>query len=247
LLLRSWMLQMEFSIIHDDSDWLSTNPFPALTRLGNLKGTYQNFQSLLQDTPRILHHQYKRKMWNKLRQGLKTPFSEERSKKRLMDRELGSAFLLLESKVNAWIGQYLIIAPESGKVFFTSFLKENQRVSTAQKLFYLQSTPMDYYGLMRVTHTGLEKIRCGQPVLIQVDGYPSSEFGYLIGTVGSISMTPSGGDSVLIKVELPKGLETNYHKSIYFRNNLSANASIETDHSRLLDRFIGPLKKVVWK
>jgi len=107
---------------------------------------------------------------------------------------------------------------------------------------YLRSTPVNYYGLMEVARTQLSKIQPGQRVLIQVDGYPSPEFGYLIGTVDSISTSPSNGDYLLVKITLPGGLETSYHKSIHFKDNLSANAGIVTGESRLLDKFISALK-----
>ena len=105
---------------------------------------------------------------------------------------------------------------------------------------------MIFCGLMKVART-VGKIQTGQRVKIQVDDYPDSKFGYLTGAIGSISTNPSGGDSLLIEINLPEGLQTTFHKSIYFRNNLSANASIEIDDSRLLNKFLGTFKKVAVK
>jgi HlyD family secretion protein len=56
---------------------------------------------------------------------------------------------------------------------------------------------------------------------------------------------PNRRDSFLVKVDLPNGLQTNYDKTIYFRNSLLAQAEIITDDRRLAERFWGQLKQIV--
>jgi multidrug resistance efflux pump len=153
-----------------------------------------------------------------------------------------SSLFTLKSKVEEWIQQYVIIAPEKGKVLFTSFLQENQLLTSGQELFYLQPHQSLYYGQMLASQTGLGKIKTGQRVLIRVESFPSNEFGYLTGRVSYISTIPTARDSFLIKVDLPRGLETNYNKTIFFRNGLMAGAEVLTDNRRLFDRFLGQLK-----
>lgn len=156
-----------------------------------------------------------------------------------------SSLFTLKSKVAEWVQQYTIIAPEKGRVLFTSFLQENQLLTAGQELFYIQPNQSLYYGQMLASQNGLGKIKTGQRVLIHVESYPSSEFGYLTGTVGYISSMPSPNDSFLIKVDLPKGLLTNYNKTVFFRNNLIAEAEVLTDSRKLFDRFMGPLKNIL--
>jgi multidrug efflux pump subunit AcrA (membrane-fusion protein) len=158
-----------------------------------------------------------------------------------------SSFLTLKSNVDEWVQQYVLIAPEAGKVLFTSFLEENQLLSNEQEMFYIQPEQSFYYGQMLVSQTGLGKIRKDQRVLIRVESYPSSEFGYLTGSIDYISNIPTVKDSFLIKVVLKDGLHTNYNKTIYFRNNLSAQAEVQTDNRKLLDRFWGQLKDITRK
>jgi len=50
-----------------------------------------------------------------------------------------SALLNLKSRVEDWIQRYIILAPVKGRVFFTSFLQENQLVSIGQNLFRIIS------------------------------------------------------------------------------------------------------------
>lgn len=155
-----------------------------------------------------------------------------------------SALFMLKSKIAEWMQQYIIIAPENGKVLFTSFLQENQLLAYEQELFYIQPLRSSYYGQMMASQIGLGKIKIGQKVLIRVESYPSNEFGYLTGIVNYISAMPTSKDSFLIKVDLPQGLQTNYKKTIYFRNNLIAGAEVITDSRKLFDRFWGQLKNI---
>ncbi len=80
--------------------------------------------------------------------------------------------------------------------------------------------------------------------MIKVESYPSSEFGHLAGNIAYISNMPNRKDSFLVKVNLQNGLKTNYGKTIFFRNNLAAQAEIITDDRKLFDRFMGQLKQV---
>jgi multidrug efflux pump subunit AcrA (membrane-fusion protein) len=148
----------------------------------------------------------------------------------------------LKSKVDEWIQQYVIIAPENGNVLFSSFLQENQLLTAGQELFYVQPPQSSYYGQLMVSQTGFGKIKPGQKVLIRVRSYPSNEFGYITGEINYISGIPTTTDSFLIKVQLPKGLRTNYDKIILFRNNLIADADVVTDNRTLFERFLGQVK-----
>jgi len=90
------------------------------------------------------------------------------------------------------------------------------------------------------------KIKTGQKVIFRLDGYPDAEYGHITGAVSYISSLPNDRDSFLVKVDLPDGLKTNFNKTIYFRNNLSASAEVITDNRRLADKFFGRLKQI-WK
>ena len=81
-------------------------------------------------------------------------------------------------------------------------------------------------------------------VMIKVESYPNNEFVYLTGTVSYVSNLANRRDSFLVKVSLPEGLQTNYNKNIFFRNDLSAQAEIITDNRKLFDRLTGQLKKI---
>jgi multidrug resistance efflux pump len=158
-----------------------------------------------------------------------------------------STLLDLKSVIEKWIQQYVLIAPEDGKVNFVSFLQENELINNGQNLFYIESKGTNYYAEMMTGQKGIGKIDTGQKVILNVEGYPNKEYGNLKGKIQYISHLPHKSDSFLIKLALPQGLKTNYGKEIIFRNNLSAHAEIITDNRRLIDRFLGQLKQLLEK
>jgi HlyD family secretion protein len=155
-----------------------------------------------------------------------------------------SSLLDLKSQVEKWVQQYVLVAAEDGRVLFISSLQENELINSGQGLFYIEPKQTKFYAELMSGQRSFGKIKTGQKVMLKAESYPSTEFGYLTGTVGYISNIPSRRDSFLIKVELPKGLQTNYNKTIYFRNNLSAQAEIITDNRRLFERLLGQLKQI---
>lgn len=155
-----------------------------------------------------------------------------------------SSLLEMKSQIDKWIDQYVLRAPEDGKLFYITTLRENQLVSHDQSIFYIEPEQTNYYAEVMAGQKGFGKIKTGQQVKIKVESYPDAEFGYLIGQVSYIGGIPSRKDSFLIKADLPNGLQTNYRKNIFFRNNLSAQAEIVTVNRRLIDRFFSQLHEI---
>ncbi len=156
-----------------------------------------------------------------------------------------SALLNLKSKTEEWMKRYVLTAPQSGKLFYTSFLEENQLLSANTELFYIQPASTTYYASLTAGQNGIGKIALDQKVVIRLQGYPSEQFGYLTGKVSYISNLPNGNDSFLIKVDLPNGLVTNQAKTLFFKNNLLATGEIVAQNRRLLQRFTGKLYEII--
>lgn len=155
-----------------------------------------------------------------------------------------AALYLLKEKIEEWIQQYVIVAPEAGRVEYTSFLQENQSVQPGQSLFYIQQEQAGYFAEMKAGQAGFGKIKTGQKVIIKMAGYPEAEYGHIEGRISFIAGMPDGRDSFLIKVELPEGLRTNYKKQIAFQNSLTASGQVITDNRRLTDRFFSRLRQL---
>lgn len=108
----------------------------------------------------------------------------------------------------------------------------------------LEAIGRQYYGRLLVTPTGRDKIRTGQKVVIRIEHYPGHQVGYLSGTVSDIPAISIMSDSFPIKVDLPRELQPHYNKTIFFRNDLAANAEVITTSRTLSDRIWGQLKKM---
>ena len=167
--------------------------------------------------------------------------------KQVMDQQqkFRSELLDLKSEVEKWIQRYVLTVPEDGRIMFVSSLQENELIGDGQNLFYIQPNKTNYYAELLVGQKGIGKIKTGQKVILRTEGYPNEEYGYLKGIVNYISNMPGRRDSFLLKVSLPHGLRTNYHKEIFFKNNLSAHAEIITDDRKLFDRLLGQLRYVL--
>ncbi len=161
-------------------------------------------------------------------------------------QKLLSALLLVKTDAEKWMQQYVVTAPEAGQLFFIAPLQAAEQVTAGQELFYIQPASSNYYVQLTIGQNGLGKVREGQAVRLKAESYPSEEYGYLKGSVTSISNYPNRRDSFLVKVELAKCLTTTYGKEIFFRNNLLASGEIITDDRKLFDRFFDPLKKL-WR
>jgi hypothetical protein len=64
----------------------------------------------------------------------------------------------------------------------------------------------------------------------------------LIGKIQNISLTPDKDGNLLIDVTLPQKLETTYHKSIPFQQEMSGTAEIITQDLRLIERLLYQFK-----
>lgn len=222
-----------------------------------LENEYQAYEKLAAEkviAPLELN-QYKSKLFAK-EQSLKqtgsqitnNDISSHSKQKELLDlqktvtdqqQQFHSSLLDLKSQVEKWIQQYVLVASENGKVLFVSSLQENEQITAGQGLFYIEPKQTAFYAEMMTGQKGFGKIKTGQKVIIRMFGYPETEFGLVEGIVSYISNIPNNRDSFLVKVDLPKGLVTNYNKPIFFRNGLSASAEVITDNRKLADRFWG--------
>ena len=141
-----------------------------------------------------------------------------------------------KSHVEDWKKKYLLIAPVDGTVSFSSFLQENQQLRMGQVICFINPGNSNYYVEALIPQYNFGKIKTGQEVQLKFQAYPYQEFGSVKGKIEFISNIPSDS-GYLAKLALPRGLVTNYQKSIQYRTGLSLQADIITDKRRLLERF----------
>jgi hypothetical protein len=137
-----------------------------------------------------------------------------------------------------WKNKYIITAPETGKVQFSSYFQENSWIKQGQELFYIVPEQPVLFAEVMASQQNFGKIKQGQQVNIALNSFPRNEFGILKGTVDYIPTVPYKDSAFLLKVQLTKGLITSYNKQLPFTNNLSGTAEIITEDASLIDRLL---------
>jgi len=154
------------------------------------------------------------------------------------------ALQTLKSLVDDWTRKYIIKAAVDGKVVFIIPLQENQFMQAGKTIGYIDPVDSKYYAQVTLPQTNFGKIKTGQQVQLRFDAYPYQEFGIVEGRLSYISKVPSDS-GFLANIELPKGLLTNYQKSIQYRSGLKSQALIITKDARLAERFYYTIVKSV--
>lgn len=142
----------------------------------------------------------------------------------------------LKNEVADWKKNYLLIAPVAGKVSFSEFIQEKEELKTNQAVCYINPANTASYAEVFIPQSNFGKARIGERVLLKFKAYPFEQYGSVEGIVSFIS--PVATDSgYAAKVDLPKGLTTNFGKEIQYRDGLLSSAEIITENLRLLQRF----------
>jgi multidrug resistance efflux pump len=150
----------------------------------------------------------------------------------------------LSEQIANWRLKYLLIAPASGKVVFSSFVREKQILHIGDNICYIQPDNISYYAEVDIPQNNMGRLRDGQPVYLTLDSYPSGEFGRLEGKLGFIAkITGTGGFRATVPLKGP--LETNYHKLIDFKGGLTASAEIVITDASLMSRILYNLREAI--
>lgn len=161
--------------------------------------------------------------------------------------DLDEAFQLLQVSVNQWKEKYLIESPIKGKITFTTYWNENQVIKAGETLATV--VPRDESQIIArsvVPNAGFGRVKAGQEVNIKLTEFPYMEFGVLKGRVKSLSLVPVDG-GYIAEIELLNGMRTTYNREIGFIQEMNGTAEIITEESRLIYKFINPLKALVTK
>ncbi|WP_165370399.1 HlyD family secretion protein [Hymenobacter persicinus] len=151
----------------------------------------------------------------------------------------------LHSAASSWERQYILTAPTTGKVFFTSFLQEKQTVQPGQELFSVATQSSTEFGEVQIPQYNLGKVKPGQAVILKFNSYPFQEFGAVRGKIDYISDVPAKNGSFLARIILPQGLRTTYNRQITYRAGMQASAEIITEDSRLLAKIFYNFRRSV--
>lgn len=136
-----------------------------------------------------------------------------------------------------WRSIYPITAPFEGTILFLSPLHDQQDVPAGFALFSLTPAPAGLAGQVKIPANDLGQVKIGQDVLLEFNGYPYRQFGYVQGRITSVSGTPGPDGAFVAGVALPGGLQTSLHRRLPWHGDMTATAEIITRDVRLLERF----------
>mgnify|MGYP000565230992 FL=1 len=149
----------------------------------------------------------------------------------------------LQVSIKDWKMTYLFISPAGGILSYNNVWQKNQNVNSGDKVFSIVASQTgDIIGKIKLPVNGSGKVKSGQRVNISVTGYPYMEFGFLTGTVVSVSLLTDSDSMYTVTVSLPQDLCTSYGKVLDFNGELTGTAEVMTDERSITGRLLEPLR-----
>lgn len=149
----------------------------------------------------------------------------------------------LESQLATYRQAYWVEAPLAGRVTLLHFLTSRRYVTTGTELMTIVPPTQPVYGQTFVPIAGSGKVLAGQRVNIRLDSYPYNEYGLVEGRVQAVSAVPRDG-AYTVRITFPKGLVTNYHKPLAFRQEMTGTADIITQELSLFERIFYQIRSI---
>jgi HlyD family secretion protein len=169
---------------------------------------------------------------------------EQSETNRTLLQSLQESFKRLQSQFANWEQRYILKAPVDGYLSFFRFWSHNQFVNAGDEVMTVVPDTKDIFGKIELPGAGAGKVKIGQTVRIKFDSYPFNEFGAVEGKVARISLIAR--DNVqLINVALANGLQTNFNKTLEFKQGMQGQADIVTEELRILERIFNQFRSVL--
>ena len=159
---------------------------------------------------------------------------------------LQNAVEALSAQIKTWEQNYLLVSPIAGTVNQMGVWSNNQNVNTGETVFTVIPARQDQpKGKALLPVQGAGKVKVGQRVNVRINNFPDQEFGYLIGRVESVSNVPTAEGFYVVEIDFPKGMDTNYGKTLPITRQMLGSADIITEDLRLIERLLMPIKKLL--
>lgn len=167
---------------------------------------------------------------------------QKEQERQQQETTLLSAWEGTRTAIREWEQTYLLQSPIEGTVSYNNLWKINQNINSGDKAFsIISNSKKQAIGKAKIPVAGSGKVKVGQRINIQLDGYPYLEYGFLTGCVTSVAKMPDG-DIYTATFELQNSQTTSYGKTIRQIGDLSGVGEIITDDLSVAERIIGPLK-----
>lgn len=214
------------------------------------KSDMDNVQKEYNDLKRNYHNltfQYKTEQSDIVQTSFKSKQSVADNKINISDlkRESINSFLIFKEEFSKWKEKNIFIAPYKGEVSFFNVWNSNKFTNIGEHLISLRPLSQDILGNGLVSGKFLGKIKQDQKVTIKLDGYESTEYGFITGKVKRISSFPNSEGFYNVIVELPNILKTSYGTNIPFTPELRGRGEIVLKDQSLFELFVKNIKKLI--
>lgn len=151
----------------------------------------------------------------------------------------------LQSAIEAWKQQFLLIAPVSGRVTFPVARSLHETLQAGDELLAIvPDEAKKTIARSQAPAAGLGRIRPGARAVIALDGWPAMQFGVLESRVEDVSAVPKE-DAYLIVFQLPDSMATTYGVHIPLQQEMPGSVRIITEDRRLLERVFDRVADLV--
>jgi len=152
----------------------------------------------------------------------------------------------LNAEIKTWENSFLLRSPIDGFVNYMGVWSKNQNITTGETVFSILPVEKGYSkGKALLPVQGSGKVKIGQTINVRISNFPDQQFGYLVGTITSISSTINKDGFYVLEISFPDGLKTNYNINLPGSQQMVGNAKIITEDLRVIERFILPLKAIL--
>ena len=115
-----------------------------------------------------------------------------------------------------------------------------------ESMFTLSPQEFEVHGQMKLASRGAGRVKPDQPVYIELDSFPATQFGQLKGKVKSVSLVPDK-NGYLVNIVLPSQLKTTFDYALNQAPYYSGNAKIILHKRTLLSRFFDSVSYMIKK
>lgn len=155
----------------------------------------------------------------------------------------------LSNSIDLWEDKYAIISPSSGRISLGDYWTSGQHVNSGDIVASVVPLQQEIIvGRLKVPSAGFGKVKPGQRVNIQLNGFPYMEYGILKGEISRISSVPEhdqdGGISYSVEVIFPDGLVSTYGQLFPLIQDMDGKAEIITQDMRLIQQLLSPIKSL---
>jgi len=153
---------------------------------------------------------------------------------------------LLKQAITSWKESQLFFAPFDGQISMPFQIQEGIFIKQNDVIATLIANPRANQNIVlaKIPLKGTGNLAIGQNAIIELENYPSNQYGILKGTVTDIALLPSN-DNYSITLELSNEWTTNYNKKIAAQPQLKAQVTIYTKEYTLLERIFQNIIEVV--